>query len=51
MKINKEWHLENKIPQNPTLTQRIAWHVEHSKYCQCRKMPESIRKAIEQLKA
>lgn len=37
MKINKEGHLNNKMPKNPNLEQRINWHYEHSKYCGCRK--------------
>jgi len=47
MKINKEWHLKNLMPKNPTLEERIRWHLEHSKNCRCREMPESIRKEIE----
>jgi hypothetical protein len=46
MRINKEWHLKNKMPQNPSLEERINWHIEHSKHCKCRDMPESIRKEI-----
>ena len=38
MKINKEWHLKHKMPKNPTIEQRMAWHLEHSKHCQCRKI-------------
>ncbi len=37
MKINKEWHLRNPMPKNPSVEQRIAWHIEHLKHCQCRK--------------
>lgn len=37
-KINKEWHLAHKMPKNPTLEQRIAWHLEHTKNCSCRKI-------------
>jgi len=48
MKINKEWHLAHPMPKNPTLDQRIAWHVEHLKYCACRgltpKLKEEFRK-------
>jgi len=45
--INKEWHLKNKMPKNPTLDQRIAWHVEHQKHCFCREMPEKLRLEIQ----
>ena len=47
MQINKEWHLENKMPKNPTLEERRNWHIEHSKNCSCREMPESIKKEID----
>ncbi|MGE5804264.1 MAG: hypothetical protein ACM34M_00605 [Ignavibacteria bacterium] len=47
MQINKEWHLNNLMPKNPTLEERISWHIEHSKKCNCRKMPESIKKEAE----
>lgn len=50
MKTNKEWHLNNKMPKNPTLEQRIAWHIEHEKHCRCRKMPDSIKKEIRKAK-
>jgi hypothetical protein len=48
--INKEWHLKNKMPKNPTLEERVNWHIEHTKNCSCREMPESIRKVIERNK-
>lgn len=43
MKINKEWHLKNRMPKNATLAQRIEWHQEHQKNCSCREMPEKIK--------
>ena len=30
-----EWHLKNKMPRNPTLDQRLKWHVEHARNCSC----------------
>ncbi|HJW29847.1 MAG TPA: hypothetical protein VJ508_11480 [Saprospiraceae bacterium] len=42
MKINKEWHLKHKMPKNPTLDQRIAWHAEHQIHCQCRKLTPKL---------
>lgn len=36
-KINAEWHLKNKMPQKPTYAQRLKWHAEHVKNCDCRK--------------
>jgi hypothetical protein len=41
-KINKQQHLANKMPKNPSLDQRIFWHTQHSKNCKCRKMPENL---------
>ena len=36
MKINAEWHAEHKMPKNPTLDQRVQWHLEHARNCACR---------------
>ena len=36
--INKAWHLKHPMPKNPGLDERIAWHLEHSKHCNCRKI-------------
>jgi hypothetical protein len=44
MKLNKEWHLTHRMPANATLKQRIAWHVEHKKNCNCRSIPEKLVK-------
>jgi hypothetical protein len=44
--VNAEWHLANKMPKNPTLEQRIAWHLEHQKHCHCRKIPSKLLEEI-----
>lgn len=50
MKINKEWHLSHKMPQNPTTEQRIHWHLEHLKNCQCRTdIPEKLKVEMKKL--
>ena len=41
-KINAAWHLKNKMPQKATLEQRIKWHLEHAKNCECRPIPEKL---------
>jgi hypothetical protein len=41
-----DWHRANRMPKNPTLDQRLDWHVAHAKVCGCREMPDSIRAAI-----
>jgi len=35
------------MPKNPTIEQRIKWHLEHIKNCKCRPIPEKI---IEEMK-
>lgn len=49
MTINKEWHMKNKMPKNPTQEQRFKWHLAHEKNCNCRKIDgkllEDMKKA------
>lgn len=45
-KINAIWHDSNPMPKNPTLDQRIAWHVAHAKRCGCRPVPEKLREQM-----
>ena len=48
MKINKEWHQANRMPKNAKLDQRIEWHLEHLKNCQCRTdLPEKLKVEME----
>lgn len=47
-KLNREWHLKNRMPQNATFEQRVKWHLEHQKHCQCRPIPAKL---LEQMKA
>lgn len=46
MKINAEWHGKNKMPKNPTLDERVKWHLEHSKNCSCRPLGGTILEEI-----
>jgi hypothetical protein len=46
MNLNKEWHLKHPMPKNANLDQRIAWHLEHIKYCSCRGIPDKLKAAI-----
>jgi len=46
MAINVKWHLENKMPKNPTLDQRIKWHLAHSNNCNCRPLGGKILEEI-----
>jgi hypothetical protein len=45
-KMNKEWHEKHPMPKNPSLEERIDWHVQHSKKCGCREIPLSVRKEL-----
>ncbi|MGA2460147.1 MAG: hypothetical protein ABSF82_01855 [Candidatus Bathyarchaeia archaeon] len=44
--MNKEWHEKNQMPKNPTLEQRMKWHVEHQKRCGCRPIPTALLKQM-----
>lgn len=43
-KINRDWHDKNRMPKNPTTTQRLKWHLAHAKACACRPMPAKLQK-------
>ena len=45
-RLNADWHRGHRMPKNPSLAQRIAWHEEHARVCSCRPMPDSIAAAI-----
>lgn len=43
MKINKEWHEQHKMPKNANFEQRMKWHLEHLKNCNCsNKIPKKL---------
>ncbi len=42
MKTNKEWHLAHPMVHNATLQQRIIWHVDHQRNCNCRPIPDNL---------
>lgn len=48
MKINKEWHLAHIMSKNANLEQRIDWHLQHQKYCNCRPIPANLLKIIDE---
>lgn len=48
MKINREWHLKNKMPQNATFEQRVKWHFDPQKNCTCRPIPEKLLELIKE---
>lgn len=46
IKINKEWHLKNKMPKNAKFDERVKWHLDHQKNCNCRPIPEKLLNEI-----
>lgn len=49
-KLNKEWHLTHRMPKNATIEERIAWHLEHSKHCNCMPIPDKLKAEIKKRK-
>jgi len=49
-KINREWHLANRMPKNPTQEERLNWHINHAKNCTCREMPQKLIDEIKEFK-
>jgi hypothetical protein len=50
-RLNAAWHRANPMPKNPTMDQRIAWHLAHVEKCGCREISaklaeEMIRRGI-----
>ena len=50
MKINREWHEQNRMPKNAKLEQRIEWHIAHAKNCSCREIPEKLKEEVKKRK-
>ncbi len=45
--INANWHLAHRMPKNPTLDQRVTWHLEHARNCHCRALGGKILAEIQ----
>jgi len=43
MKINGDWHMAHPMPKNPSMDERIAWHIEHLKNCACRELTPLLK--------
>ena len=50
-RINKQWHDANRMPKNPSVEQRIQWHVQHAQSCVCRPIPPKLQEIIDKRKA
>ncbi len=47
---NEKWHRENRMPRNPSLDERIQWHLDHSRNCRCRPIPPNLAAQINRRK-
>ena len=45
-RASADWHRANRMPKNPTLDQRLAWHVAHAQHCGCRPIPRKLAAEI-----
>ncbi|MCX5517648.1 hypothetical protein OSH10_04305 [Kaistia defluvii] len=41
-KLNRAWHDANPMPENPTIDQRVEWHLAHTAHCGCRPIPRLV---------
>jgi hypothetical protein len=48
--MNKAWHEKNRMPEKATLQERIRWHTEHGKHCECRPIPASLLAKMKEAK-
>jgi hypothetical protein len=46
MTINADWHTKSKMPKNPSLDERIKWHLNHVKHCNCRPLGGKILEEV-----
>lgn len=50
-KMNTGWHKLHPMPHHATTDQRIEWHLQHLRHCQCRTdMPEKLKAEIQKRK-
>ena len=40
--INKKWHDSHRMPKNANMSQRLKWHLEHTRECGCRAIPQTV---------
>ncbi len=50
MKINKSWHIKNKLSKKLSLGQKLQWHVDHARECGCRPIPLPLQKIMKERK-
>jgi len=47
MPLNAAWHQKHPMPKNPTVDERVAWHLAHARHCACRPIPEKLKREID----
>lgn len=47
-RLNREWHLEHRMPPKATAVQRLDWHLEHASVCACRPLTEEYLQKLQQ---
>jgi hypothetical protein len=45
-RVNTAWHEEHPMPENPSLDDRVQWHLAHAAACACRPIPETVLKEL-----
>ncbi|MFH1170956.1 MAG: hypothetical protein V1778_00225 [bacterium] len=45
-KLNTVRHYTHCLPKHPTLDERVAWHLRHTRNCQCRPLGGKILQEI-----
>lgn len=49
--LNAEWHKKHPMPKNPTIEQRIEWHLAHHANCGCHPgFPEKLKEEMKRRK-
>lgn len=38
--------MTNKMPKNPTMDQKVEWHIDHARNCDCRPIDSKILEEI-----
>lgn len=48
MALNAAWHRAHRMPPRPTPAQRLKWHDQHARHCDCRPFTAAMRATLEQ---
>ena len=44
--INPDWHEKHPMPKNPSLDERVTWHLAHAAACACRAIPKTVLREL-----